>query len=402
MGRFQIAVVTTTRAEYGLLHPLLAKMRDDEEVDLFILVSGAHLSHKHGYTINEIKKDGFDIAARIPILEASNDPLGVSLTTCNALHGFAEYFHKHKPDLLVVTGDRTEMMAIAIAAMIERIPMAHYSGGDVTQGAIDDCIRHSISKMSYLHFTTTEAYRKRVIQLGESPDRVFATGALSADNIRTAPLMSENEIRRDVGVPERIRYAVVTLHPVTQEDHTAGRQAEMLCSIMEGRQEFFFIITKANADVGGDEINRKFEDFCTTHKNGVLIDSLGMIRYLSAVKYASFVLGNSSSGIVEAPILGTPTVNIGDRQKGRLFTDTIISCGANKKSINEAIDKALLTAHIPTSIYGDGNAAEKMLQIIKSTLKEGKIDLKKAFYDVGGETVLQDVSGERIQSVSQQ
>ena len=303
----------------------------------------------------------------------------------NAIKGFAECFRDDRPDMVVILGDRTEMLGIAAAAMNERIPLAHLHGGEVTEGAVDDCVRHALSKMSYLHFTSTEAYRERVIQLGEAPERVFFVGALSTENILKAPLMSEAELRENVGIPKDMPYSVVTFHPVTLEEDSAKFQTLELCKAMEKCDENFYLITMANADAGGDMVNKLLGEFADCHENVKLVSSLGMKRYLSAVKYCSFVLGNSSSGIIEAPVMGAPTVNIGDRQKGRLIADTVINCEPDISSIVKAIHIAEEIKHRSTLMYGDGNTSEKIIKIIKDVLMNDKVDLKKTFYDIKGE-----------------
>ncbi|MBR1862718.1 MAG: UDP-N-acetylglucosamine 2-epimerase (hydrolyzing) [Ruminococcus sp.] len=379
----KIAVVTATRAEYGILTPLIRAINDDPELELELIVTGTHLSEKHGYTKKFIEADGFPIACEIPILEKGNTPFDISVTMANAIRGSAERFREERPDMVIILGDRTEMLGIASAAMNERIPIAHLHGGEVTQGAVDDCVRHALSKMSYLHFTSTEVYRKRVIQLGEAPERVFFVGALSTENILKAPLIGETQIRAEAGITADMPYAVVTFHPVTLEAGSAKEQTLALCRAMEQRSEYFYLITMANSDAGGDTVNGVFAQFADAHENVRLVASLGMTRYLSAVKYAQFVLGNSSSGIVEAPVLGTPTVNIGDRQRGRLMADTIINCKPDTESIVSAIDSAENTQHVPTLMYGDGETSGKIVSVIKEWLMNGKIDLKKKFYDIG-------------------
>ncbi len=378
----KVAVVTATRAEYGILTPLIRAIKNSPDLKIELIVTGTHLSEKHGFTKKFIEADCFPIAHEIPILEDGNTPYDISLTMANAVKGFAECFRTDRPDILVILGDRTEMLGIASAAMNECIPIAHLHGGEVTEGAVDDCVRHALSKMSYLHFTSTEVYRKRVIQLGESPERVFFVGALSTENILKAPLKSEAEIKADVGIPRDMPYSVVTFHPVTLEADSTIEQTLVLCKAMEQRDDFFYLITMANSDAGGDIVNEIFEKFADTHNNVKLVASLGMIRYLSAVKYAKFVLGNSSSGIVEAPVLGTPTVNIGDRQRGRLMADTIINCKPDTEKILTAINIAENTEHIPTLMYGDGETSNKIVGAITDFLLNNKIDLKKKFYDI--------------------
>lgn len=378
----KIAVVTATRAEYGILTPLLKAIDADTDLMLDLIITGTHLSEKHGYTKNHIIKDGFAISHEIPILDSDNTPYGVSVTMSNAIKGFAECFKNDRPDMLVILGDRTEILAIAEAAINERIPIAHIHGGEVTEGAVDDCIRHAVTKMSYLHFTSTEAYRKRVIQLGEAPERVFFVGALSTENILNAPLLSKYEIKSDIGIPDGMLYSVVSFHPVTLENNSAKEQVTALCNAMENKNEYFYLITIANSDAGGDTVNEMFDQFSKLHKNVKFVPSLGMIRYLSAVRYAEFVLGNSSSGIIEAPVFGTPTVNIGDRQRGRLMADTVINCNADTSSIIKAIDRSKSVKRAPTLMYGDGKTSCKIVSVIKDHLLNNIIDLKKKFYDI--------------------
>ncbi len=380
----KIAVVTATRAEYGILTPLIKAINDDNELELDLVVTGTHLSEKHGYTKKFIESDGFPISHEISILEEGNTPYDISITMANAIKGFAECFRDDRPDMVVILGDRTEMLGIAAAAMNECIPIAHLHGGEVTEGAVDDCVRHALSKMSYLHFTSTEAYRNRVIQLGESPDRVFFVGALSTENILKVPLMSELELRENIGITNDMPYSVVTFHPVTLETDSAKHQTLELCKAMEECSENFYLITIANADADGDMVNKLLGEFADSHKNIKLVSSLGMKRYLSAVKYCSFVLGNSSSGIIEAPVLGAPTVNIGDRQKGRLMADTVINCEPDSCSIVNAIHTAEEMKHHSTLMYGDGNTSDRIIEIIKYALMNNKVDLKKKFYDIRG------------------
>lgn len=377
----RIAIVTATRAEYGILTPLIRAVDADGQLELDLIVTGMHLSEKYGSTVSFIEEDGFLIKHKIPILERGNTPYDISLTMANAIEGFAKCFKEDRPDMLVILGDRTEMLGIASAAMNERIPIAHIHGGEVTEGAVDDCIRHALTKMGFLHFTAAEAYRNRVIQLGEHPDRVFNVGSLGTENIRNCPLMKEIEIRKSAEIPAETPYAVVTFHPVTLEEETAEVQTEELCKVMHDRSDVFFLMTMANADAGGDIVNRIVGEFARKHDNAKLAANLGMIRYLSAVKYAEFVLGNSSSGILEAPVLGTPTVNIGDRQKGRLMAETVICCEPEAESIKGAIWEAERLEHQPVYLYGDGTTSDKIVQIMKSVLDAG-IEMKKVFYDL--------------------
>lgn len=379
------AVVTATRAEYGIMQPLIRKLHQDSDVELQLLVTGTHLSEKHGNTQQEIECDGFPIFARVPILTEGNTPADISRIMARALEQFADYFEQEKPDCVVILGDRTEMLGVCAAAMNAGVPIAHLHGGELTEGAVDDCIRHSITKMAYLHFPSTEIYRKRIIQMGETPERVFNVGALSVENILHVPLLDRDEVERETGIPAGTLYAVVTFHPVTLESGSEGEQVKQLITALERKSEYFYLITKANADAGGDTINALLEDFAARSANARLVTSLGMRRYLSAVRHAVFVLGNSSSGIVEAPSLGTPTVNIGDRQKGRLMADSIVNCLPEADDILRAMALAMGKEHRPSSLYGDGETSGKIVDILKKTFGEGRPNLKKTFYDISFE-----------------
>lgn len=380
----KIAVVTATRAEYGILKPLIFKLKEEKEFELLLYVTGTHLSEAYGYTKKEISDDGLQIKREIPILEEGNTPFDISLTMSNAIRGFAKAFREDKPHMLLVLGDRTELLGICSAAMNEKIPIAHLHGGELTEGAVDDCVRHAVTKMSYLHFTSAETYRQRVIQMGEEPNRVWNVGALGVENILNVPLLSKEEVYRELSLPIGKKYVVVTFHPITLDTQTAEKQVSALIKAMQQKNEYFYLMTKANADAGGQAVNDRLEQFAQENKNAVLVSSLGMLRYLSAVKYAEFVLGNSSSGIIEAPALGTPTVNIGDRQKGRLTTETVISCENSTETILAAIKQAEQTEHISSSLYGDGHTSEKIIAILKGFLLQNKENktIQKKFYDL--------------------
>lgn len=378
----KITLVTTTRAEYGILRPLIHKLKKEKSFELQTVVTGTHLEEQYGNTQEEIMKDGIAIYRKIAILEKGNEPYNISLTMANAIREFARYFREEKPSLLIVLGDRTEVMGICCAAMNERIPIAHLHGGELTEGLVDESVRHAITKMSYLHFPASEVYRNRIIQMGEEPERVFNVGALGVENILNVPLLSYEEVCNQIGIPLKRKYVVVTFHPVTLEDGTEREQIQALIEAMKQEKRYFYLITKANADTGGDIINKMLGEFETEAENVKLIASLGMVKYLSTVKYSQFVLGNSSSGIIEAPVLGIPTVNIGDRQKGRLMADTIISCGNKTEEIVDAMRKAVDTEHKISGLYGYGNTSEKIVAVLKDFLLNAKIDLKKKFYDI--------------------
>lgn len=378
----KIAVVTATRAEYGILRPLICRLQKDTEFELQLIVTGMHLSEKYGNTQVEIEKDKIPVFRKIPILEDGNSAYDVSVTMANALCRIAGYFRDEKPDMVIVLGDRTEILGICAAAMNEGIPIAHLHGGELTEGAVDDCIRHAVTKMSYLHFTASETYRNRVIQLGESPDRVFNVGALGVENILHTQLFSYEDMCREIGIPNDQKYVVVTFHPITQEPGEEQHQTQELIAAMREKAGYFYLITKANADAGGQRVNELLEDFSEKVPNAKLVSSLGMVRYLSALKYSEFALGNSSSGIIEAPALGIPTVNIGERQRGRLMADTIVQCEPEKEQILEAMDEAAVMPHKVSTLYGDGETSAKIVAILKNFLFCNKINLKKRFYDL--------------------
>lgn len=381
----KIAVVTATRAEYGILRPLIYKLVAEKSIELQLIVTGSHLSEKYGYTQDEIENDNLPIFRRIPILEDGNASLDISITMSNALREFAKYFSEESPDLVILLGDRTEILGIACAAMNEHIPIAHLHGGELTEGAVDDCVRHALTKMSYLHFAATEKYRDRIIQMGEEPSRVFNVGALGVENILKIPLLEYPSMCEDIGIPMGRKYVVVTFHPVTMEQGSESEQVNELLRAMEQTSEYFYLITKANADAGGETVNDILEKFCEKRENAKLVSSLGVVRYLSAVKYAEFVLGNSSSGIIEAPALGTPTVNIGNRQKGRMMADTIVNCDPTYEKIIEAMKTAKEMQRMSSYLYGDGNTSELIVEKIMQFLTENREELKKKFYNITNE-----------------
>ncbi|MBP3544352.1 MAG: UDP-N-acetylglucosamine 2-epimerase (hydrolyzing) [Lachnospiraceae bacterium] len=386
-----IAIATSARADYGILKPLIERLKQEEAFETGLLVTGMHLCESFGTTVQEIERDGNPISARIPILKKGDSARNVSETMANTLRGFAEYFAANRPDLLIVLGDRYEIMAVCIAAVNEGIPIAHLHGGETTEGAIDECVRHAITKMSYLHFTATEKYRERVIQLGEAPERVFAVGALGVENICRLELMKENELRYELGLTD-LPYISVTFHPVTMEQGQAEKQVRELLAAMDefaGKYAVQYVVTKANADAGGRGINRMLEEYDATRENVHLYTSLGMYRYLSSLKYCTFVLGNSSSGIIEAPSFGVPTVNIGDRQRGRIQAESVINCKPEKKEILSAMDRAMSKkwqehCRRIENPYGKGDTSERIVEVLKDYLLNGKISLKKSFYDIDG------------------
>lgn len=383
----KVCVVTATRAEYGVLRRTIRLIEQDEDLELCLIVTGSHLSKKFGYTIEEIEKDGFEIAEKIDILDDEPSEIGICNTMGKAMKLFGEVYKKYLPDMLIVVGDRYELISICSTAMIYNIPIAHISGGEITEGAIDDCIRHSITKMSYLHFPGCEEYSKRIIQLGEEPDRVFNYGDVGVENICNMKFRNIDVLEKDLGINLHKSYACVTFHPVTLEKDTARVQVEELILAMKEHKEINFIVTLSNADLYGETINKMFIESGQKYNNIYCYSSLGIERYLSILKNAVFIMGNSSSGIIEAPSLKVPTINIGDRQKGRLRAYSVIDCEAKLQEINVAISKALseeFREKVKETFnpYEQGNTSEKIVSTIKEFLLEDKINLKKHFFDV--------------------
>ncbi len=384
----KISILTATRAEYGLLRPIIIKLSDAEAIDVRVVVTGAHLSSEFGLTYREIEKDGIVIDEKIEILLSSDTPTAISKTMGLAMISFADYFERLMPDMLIVLGDRYETLAVVIAAMNCRIPIAHLYGGETTEGAIDEAIRHAITKMSYLHFTSTEEYRQRVIQLGENPERVFCVGAMGVENIIEQKLLSKSELGKELGFSLDVDYAMVTFHPVTLENESSREQMQALLDACESYRHMLFVFTKTNADAGGRIINKMIDDFVAKNSNAIAFSSLGSMKYLSALKYSRLVIGNSSSGIIEAPSFGIPIVNIGDRQKGRIQADCIINCEPVAYDIKRAIGAALseefrIKAQNAVNPYGSGNTSEAIARRVKDFFVDESVNLKKRFFDCG-------------------
>ena len=382
----KICVVTSTRAEYGLLKELIRNIHLDTDLNLCLVVTGTHLSRDFGYTVTQIENDGFPIAERVDILVSGDTPAAISKTQGLAFLSFADLFARQKPDMLVLLGDRTEMIPIAFAAANERIPVAHISGGETTQGAIDECVRHSLTKVAYLHFPGCEAYRKRIIQLGEHPDRVFNFGDVGVEMARLAPKMSVDALSDTLHWDFHRPYLCVIFHPVTLEADQAENQTKTLLSALERHPEYRCVFIQGNADAGGQSVARLIRSFAETHENCKLFSSLPSETYISVLSHSAALVGNSSSGIVEAPALKVPTINIGNRQKGRLQANSILNCDAEEDAISRAID-TLQSADFLNNMktvcnpYGDGNVSRRILDCIKQELEKG-IDLKKEFYDL--------------------
>ncbi|MCF6310126.1 MAG: UDP-N-acetylglucosamine 2-epimerase [Sulfurimonas sp.] len=386
MSKRKICVVTGTRAEYGLLYWLMKEIEADKDLVLQVIVTGMHLSPEFGLTYKEIEKD-FKINKKIDIQLSDDIATGICKSMGLAQIGFAEAYNDLKPDLLVVLGDRYEIFSATTAATISRIPIAHLHGGETTQGAFDEAFRHGITKMSHLHFTATDEYRNRVIQLGEQPDRVFNVGGLGIDNIKKLKLLSKEEFEKSIDFKLNKKNILVTFHPVTLENSTAKEQFAELLNAIDELRDTNIIFTKANSDTDGRVINRMIDEYVSNNSDKAIeFTSLGQLRYLSALQYVDAMVGNSSSGLLEAPSFKVGTINIGDRQKGRIMADSVINCSSDAKSIECAFSK--LYSNEFTKVlqdvenpYGSGGASEK----IKECIKSFNIDniLKKSFYDIG-------------------
>lgn len=387
MRKRKIAVITGTRAEYGLLYWVIKGIKDDPELELQLMVTGMHLSPEFGMTVNSIEEEGITITKRIEILLSSDTTIGISKSMGLGMISFAEAFDEVKPDLCLVLGDRFEIFSAVAAALAARIPVAHCHGGEATEGLIDESIRHSITKMSHLHFTSTEKYRTRVIQLGEQPDRVFNVGALGIENIyRLNPLSRkkfENSIEFELGSPTFL----VTYHPVTLENKSSRKQCLALFKALDDFHEAKIIFTMPNADTDSRVIINLIEKYVKQNpKRAVCFKSLGQSRYLSALRYVDVVIGNSSSGLIEVPSFNIPTINIGDRQKGRVSGPTVINSDYSCKNISDSIRYAL-DSKFRKKIEGEKNPYDQGLSSNKilSKLKEFPLEniLKKKFYNLG-------------------
>lgn len=384
----RIGIMTGTRAEYGLLKPLMQEINKDNDLELYLIVSGMHLSPEFGMTYKEIEEDGFQINAKVEMLLSSDSPVGISKSIGLGIIGFADEFQRADLDMLILLGDRYEALSAAICAMVMRIPIAHLHGGELTEGAIDEGIRHSITKMSYLHFTSTEEYRRRVIQLGENPERVFCVGAIGVENIKKINLMTKEELERSIHFEIDENTVIVTYHPVTLENNTVEEQFLNLLEVLDRNPKIRMIFTKANADTNGRIVNELIDKYAAQNsERACAFTSLGQKRYLSALKYCRIVIGNSSSGIIEAPSFGKPIINIGDRQKGRICADSVINCGYTQQEIQRAMETALTEefenkARNCRNPYEKENTAANIISVIKDYLLNDKIKLKKGFYDI--------------------
>lgn len=382
----KICVVTGTRAEYGLLYWTLKEIQNNPNTELFLLVTGMHLSPEFGLTYKQIEDDGFRIDGKVEMLLSSDTSVGISKSMALGLIGFADLYDQLKPDWILVLGDRFEIFSAVTAAMNARIPVAHCHGGEATEGLIDEAIRHSITKMSQLHFTATDEYRNRVIQLGEQPDRVFQVGALGIENINRLKLLEKAEFEESINFKLLSVNFLVTYHPVTLENDSAEQQFSVLLDVFNKYKNAAIIFTKANADHDGRIINQLIDEFVMQNKNrAIAFNSLGQLRYLSAIKHCQLVIGNSSSGLIEVPSFKKPTINVGDRQRGRIEAASVITCNPDQKSITDAIELALSDNFQEkllhsTNPYGEGNSSKMIVEAMLNTSFENI--LKKKFYNL--------------------
>lgn len=384
----KICIITGSRAEYGHLYWIIKGIHDDPLLELQLVAACMHLSPEFGLTVREIEKDGFPIAERVEMLLSSDTETAIATSIGLGMIGFAKAYERLMPDIIVVLGDRFEIHAAVSAALPFRIPVAHIHGGESTEGAIDELMRHAITKMSHIHFTATEDCRKRVIQMGELPENVFCFGAPGLDHIHKLKLMNEDELSDMFGIPYGRKIGIVTYHPVTLEKNTSEVHISELLEAVQKFPDIFWIFTMSNADTSGRIIGRMIEDFLNKNPDrGKLFASLGQLRYLSLMKYASIMVGNSSSGIIETPSFNLPVVNIGERQLGRIRAINVIDVPeCNEKYITGAIHKAL-SAEFKNSLkdmrnpYGDGNASDRIIEKLKN-LRLGEQLIKKKFYKI--------------------
>lgn len=381
----KICVFTGTRADYGLLQPLMRGISQTPGLELQVLASGMHLSPEFGNTYREIENDGFQIDAKVEILLSSDTSVGIAKSTGLGLINYSETLSRLQPDLMVILGDRFEAFAMAASATICKIPIAHLHGGELSCGAIDEAFRHAITKMSHLHFTSTETYRQRVIQLGEAPERVFNVGAIGVENIKSLPLLDRPALEKAINFHLGEAALLVTFHPTTLEHNTAGKQFQEVLLALKRFPQFKIVFTKANADMDGRAVNQMIDNFVEQHPGRTCsFTSMGQLRYLSTMRQVTAVVGNSSSGIIEAPSLMVPTINIGDRQKGRIKAPSVIDCQPREKAVVEALELVTSasfqkTTQTVSNPYEKNGTTAAILQKLKGYELNGI--LKKEFYD---------------------
>ena len=385
MTKRKICIVSGSRAEYGLLYWLIKAVKDDQDLELQLVATGMHLSSEFGLTYKVIEKD-FNIDKKIDIHLTSDTSVGISKSMGIAQTSFSAAYNELKPDIIVVLGDRYEIFSAASTAMIAKIPIAHIHGGEITEGSWDDCIRHCISKMAHLHFTATEEYKNRVIQLGEEPSRVFNTGGMGIENIKRLQLLSKNEFEKSINFKLNKKNILITFHPVTLENNTSEKQFQELLNAIHELDDTNIIFTKTNSDLNGKIINRMIDRYTSKYPNkSIAFISLGQLRYLSALQYVDAVVGNSSSGLLEAPSFKIGTINIGERQKGRIRTESVIDCAIDKKDIQKSFEKLYsknfqkLLKNV-NNLYDNGLSSKKIVRVLKN-FKLQNI-LKKNFYNI--------------------
>jgi GDP/UDP-N,N'-diacetylbacillosamine 2-epimerase (hydrolysing) len=381
-----ICVVTGTRAEYGLLYWILKGIQASIDLELKIIATGMHLSPEFGLTYKQIESDGFLIDRKVEMLLSSDTSTAIIKSIGLGMIGFADAYKELEPDLLLVLGDRFEIFSAVSAAMIAQIPVAHLHGGETTEGAFDEAFRHSITKMSHIHFTSTEEYRNRVVQLGEQPKHVFNVGAVGIDSIKRLKLLSKKELEEAIGFTLGKQNLLVTFHPVTLEKATAESQFKNILRALDELEETHLIFTKSNADTDGRIINRMIDDYVSMRQEKAVVHtSLGQLRYLSTIQYMDGVVGNSSSGIMEVPSFKVGTVNIGDRQLGRIKVASIIDCKPSYEGVQSALSKLFsgdFKKQIKSTVspYGDGGVSEKIIHHIREIPLQGIV--KKTFYNL--------------------
>jgi UDP-N-acetylglucosamine 2-epimerase (non-hydrolysing)/GDP/UDP-N,N'-diacetylbacillosamine 2-epimerase (hydrolysing) len=381
----KICVITGSRAEYGLMSRVMRLIKEDADLQLQIIVTNMHLSVEHGETYKEIEEDGFNIDKKIPVLSSSDTTNATVKSVGTGIIGFADAFEELYPDMLMVLGDRYEILAAVSAALFYRIPVIHLHGGEITEGAYDDAIRHTVTKMSHLHFTSTEEYRRRVIQMGENPEIVYNVGALGCDNIRQIPLMKKEELEKSLNFPLDRNTILVTFHPVTMENNTAETQFKELLMAIDSFNDLRVIFTMPNSDTDSRVIIDLIKSYVRKNsEKSIWFVSLGMKRYLSVLQYIGAVVGNSSSGIIEVPSFHIPTLNIGDRQKGRIAAKSVINCLPIKADIEQKLAIITKSGYIESlhdieNPYDKPNTAQEIVKIIK---ERSNISAVKNFYNI--------------------
>jgi GDP/UDP-N,N'-diacetylbacillosamine 2-epimerase (hydrolysing) len=381
----RVCVVTGTRAEYGLLRWVMEGIRSRPELELQVVATGMHLAPEFGLTYREIERDGFVIDRKVEMLLSSDTSMGLAKSIGVGLMGFADALHELKPDLLLVLGDRFEILSAVTAAMVARIPVAHLHGGEATEGLIDEPIRHSITKMSHLHFVAADEYRRRVIQLGEQPERVHLVGGLGLDNIRKLELLDRAALEKSLDFSLGERSLLVTFHPLTLEHATSEQQMAELLAALDALEDTRLVFTMPNADTDGRVLFAMVRDFVAGRESACVFTSLGQVRYLSCLRHVDGVVGNSSSGLIEAPSFHKGTVNIGDRQRGRLRAASVIDCPPERAAIGAAIARlysSAFQAELPTvkNPYGEAGASERVVEVIAGVSLDGIV--KKRFHDM--------------------